>query len=77
MPEVIETYGAIVDCPIEGCGFAFRVENCRTEEEGRKMLLYVVRLHSRLRHVGTTALEAKITVVDKKAHMAGNLDRPN
>ena len=68
---VIETYGAVVECPEEGCFFAFRVENCITEEEGRKMLTYVARLHGRLRHGASTHFEPKVYTIDQRAYLSG------
>jgi hypothetical protein len=72
---VIETYGAVVWCPEEGCFFAFRVENCTTEEEGRKMLAYVARLHGRLRHGSSTHFEAKVYTIDQREYLSGT--KPN
>ena len=72
--QLIETYSARVECPYEGCYFIFGFENVENEEEGRQILLQVVRLHGRQRHGSTTAFDPKVFTIS--AGMTRAAERP-
>lgn len=62
--DLIETYGALIVCPNETCGFIFEMKHCRTEEEGMEVLMAVARVHGRFAHGSTTYLDTHIQLVE-------------
>jgi hypothetical protein len=70
MDELVEVYWAVWDCPAEGCGFIFRFDLCRSEDEGRAILMQISRLHGRQRHGSQTYFDPDIQVIEKHAFRA-------
>ena len=50
--DIIETYSATNQCEEADCGFVFRFENCRTEDEATELMTAVAITHYKTMHPG-------------------------